>query len=67
MTSADQEYVTALQALHERLADMMLVSGLALESPARAVRLRRTVEVQLRQLVATLHDDLKTIERDRTH
>jgi hypothetical protein len=55
-------YLAALRGLHEMLADMVLVTGLALDAPARAVRLRITLGIQLRQLTLTLRDTLKVIE-----
>jgi hypothetical protein len=58
----DNSYLAALRDLHETLADMTLVTGLALDAPPRAVRLRNTLGVQLRQLVATVRDVLKVIE-----
>jgi hypothetical protein len=58
----DDGYLAALRGLHETLADMVLVTGLALDAPTRAVRLRLTLGMQLRQLTLTLRDALKVIE-----
>jgi hypothetical protein len=58
----DDGYLAALRGLHETLADMVLVTGLALDVPTRAVRMRTTLRIQLRQLTLTLRDTLKVIE-----
>jgi hypothetical protein len=58
----DDGYLAALRGLHETLADITLVTGLALDAPTRALRLRITLGIQLRQLTSTLRDALKVIE-----
>jgi hypothetical protein len=58
----DQSYQAALRRAHESMADMVLVTGLVLGDPRRAARLRRTIEVQLRQLTITLRESLKVLE-----
>lgn len=58
----DQSYQAALRRAHESMADMVLVTGFVLGDPRRAARLRRTIEVQLRQLTITLRESLKVLE-----
>jgi hypothetical protein len=64
MPIVDDTYHHALRQAHESMADMVLVTGMALDNHDRAARLRGTLGVQLHQLVATLHEALQVITRE---